>query len=234
MNIILTKSYDESSQKGAELLLQALNKKPDLLLGLATGDSPLGIYRRLISAYQAGEVDFSRTRTVNLDEYINCREEDSYRKFMFDNFFNHINLPRENITIADYSAGPEAEVSRLRGFFENNRVDLQLLGVGLDGHIAFNEAGDTLESLTHIAELSQSTINANARWFANGKVPSRAISMGMGDILRARSILLIVHGESKRGVLRSLLQSTAVTAQNPVTFLHLHPDATVIAEESLT
>jgi glucosamine-6-phosphate deaminase len=234
MKVILTQSHDESTQKGAEIILEALNRKPDILLGLATGETPLGVYRRLADACRDGKADFSRARTVNLDEYVGCREEDSYRKFMFDNLFSHINLPPQNITIADHQAEPEAEVKRLRGFFERNTVDLQLLGIGPNGHIGFNEPDETLEALVHITPLAQATIEANARWFADGAVPERAITMGMGDILRARSVLLIVKGESKREVLRGLLNSTAVTTRNPATLLHLHPDVTLIAERSLT
>jgi glucosamine-6-phosphate deaminase len=152
---------------------------------------------------------------------------------MFDYLFDHINLPRENITIADHTANPEAEVKRLRGFFEGNRIDLQLLGVGPNGHIGFVEPGEAFESRTHIAQLTPSTREANARWFADGVVPSQAITMGMGDILSARSILLMIKGESKRDVLRALLKGTAATMRNPASFLHLHPDVTLIAEESL-
>ena len=234
MKIILTQNYQESAHKGAEIILSALSKKPDLLLGLATGETPLGVYRLLIGAYRENRADFSRARTVNLDEYVGCREEDSYRKFMFDNLFSHINIPAENTAIADHGAGPDAEVCRLRGFFERNTVDLQLLGIGPNGHIGFNEPAETLAALVHVTPLAQATIDANARWFADGVVPTSAITMGMGDILRAKSILLIVKGDSKREVLRELLTGSAVTTKNPATFLHLHPDVTLIAEESLT
>jgi glucosamine-6-phosphate deaminase len=233
MKVILTGSYGESARKGAEIILSAVGAKPDLLLGLATGETPMGVYRHLIEACIGGTVDFSRVRTVNLDEYIGCSENDSYRKFMFDNLFSHINIPSANITIAGCSADPGAEVTRLRGFFEQNTVDLQLLGIGPNGHIGFNEPSESLESLVHVTPLADATIEANARWFAGGAVPKSAITMGMGDILRAKSILLIVKGESKREVLRGLLQNTAVSTQNPATFLHLHPDVTVIAEKSL-
>jgi glucosamine-6-phosphate deaminase len=185
MKIILTKSYQESAQKGAEIILSALKKKPDLLLGLATGDTPLGIYRLLIDAARDGQADFSRARTVNLDEYVGCNEKDSYQKYMFDNLFDHINIPKENITIADRGADPDAEVARLRGFFERNTVDLQLLGIGPNGHIGFNEPAGALESLVHVTPLARATIDANACWFADGIVPASAVTMGMGDILRA-------------------------------------------------
>ena len=233
MKVILTNSYEESAARGTDIILEALRQKPDLLLGLATGETPLGIYSRLAGAVREGRADFSRARTVNLDEYVACREEDSYRRFMFDNLFDHINLPRENITIADHTADPESEVARLRRFFEQNTVDLQLLGMGPNGHIGFNEPDGALEELVHVTPLTQATVDANARWFADGVVPQSAITMGMGDILRARSILIVVKGESKRDCLRQLLHSTAVTTQNPSTFLRLHSGVTVIAEKSL-
>jgi glucosamine-6-phosphate deaminase len=233
MNIILTKSYEESAQKGAEIILSALKEKPDMLLGLATGSSPVGIYKNIVAAAKAGQADFSRARTVNLDEYVGCRPENSYRQFMAENLFDHINLPPQNITIANHTAGPEAEVARLREYFEANFVDLQLLGIGPNGHIGFNEPAEELESRVHITPLAQATIDANAHWFADGAVPTNAVTMGMGDILKAKAILMIVTGESKRAVLRGLLESTAVTTNNPATFLHLHPNVTVIAEESL-
>ncbi len=234
MKVILTQSYEESAEKGAEVILSALSRKPDLLLGLATGDTPVGIYRRICEAHSAEKADFSRASSVNLDEYVGCREENSYRRFMDDNLFSKINIPRERITIADHTADPAAEVERLRGFFETHTVDLQLLGIGPNGHIGFNEPDDALEPLVHITPLAKSTMDANAHWFADGVVPERAITMGMGDILRARSILLVVKGESKRAVLRELLDGGKVTTRNPSTFLLLHPDVTLITEKSLT
>ncbi len=234
MNVFLTQNHEESSRLGADLILKALREKPDMLLGLATGETPLGIYANLAEAVRDGKADFSRARTVNLDEYVGCREEDSYRKFMFDNLFDHINLPRENVTIADHSADPGTETARLRGFFTQNTVDLQLLGMGPNGHIGFNEPDEALEELVHVTPLTQETIDANARWFADGVVPTKAITMGMGDILRARAILIVVKGESKREALSQLLNGTAITTKNPSTFLKLHGNVTVIAERSLT
>jgi len=233
MKVILTQSYEESTQIGAELILGALAKKPELLLGLATGATPLGIYQRMIDACREGVADFSRARTVNLDEYVGCLAENSYRKFMDDNLFDHINIPKENIAFADHTADPEQEILRLRKFFECNTVDLQLLGLGPNGHIGFNEPDEVLEAGCHVVTLAKATKEANACWFDDGVVPDQAITMGMGDILRAKSIVMVVKGESKREVLRGLLESDCITTRNPATFLHLHSDVTVIAEKSL-
>ncbi|MDR1692024.1 MAG: glucosamine-6-phosphate deaminase [Oscillospiraceae bacterium] len=234
MKVILTESYEESARKGAEIILDAVARDPGLLLGLATGETPVAIYRLLREACAAGTADFSKARTVNLDEYVGCREEDSYRRFMDENLFDGINLDKSKITIADHAADPAGEVVRLRAFFGANRVDLQLLGIGPNGHIGFNEPDSELEAGVHVTGLTESTKRANAHWFADGAVPDQAITMGMGDILKAKSILLVVKGESKREVLRGLLDGGKVTTRNPATFLLLHPDVTVVTERSLT
>ena len=232
MKMICTESYEESARIAAGIITGAVNAKPDLLLGLATGETAEGIYAEIVKTYEAGGVDFSRARSVNLDEYIGCDEPDSYRYFMGKHLFNHINIPPENITIADYTADPEKDVGRMSRFFEQNRVDLQLLGIGANGHIGFNEPAGALSVNTHIENLTESTIEANARLFANaGLVPRQAITMGMGDIMKARRILLAVKGESKRRVLGELLDGETVSPQNPASLLLLHPDVTVIFEK---
>ena len=232
MKVILTESYEESAKITADLIQAAVSEKPDLLLGLATGGTMEGVYANVVEMYKEGKIDFSNARTVNLDEYINCDDKDSYRRFMDDNLFDHINVPKENIVIANYEAEPNAEVARLRKFFSENRVDLQLLGIGANGHIGFNEPGESLNVMTYIEELTESTIEANARFFENAeKVPRSAITMGMGDIMNAHQILLVVHGESKRAVLAQLLDGSAVTPNNPASFLLLHPNVTLIAQK---
>lgn len=228
MNIIYTMSYEESSRIAADFILKAVETKPDLLLGLATGGTMEGVYSNIVKA----GADFSRVRTVNLDEYVGCAEKYSYRTFMNTRLFNHVNIPHENITIADYRGEPGGEVDRLREFFSQNRVDLQLLGLGPNGHIGFNEPGESLTALTHIEELSDATRKANARFFdAPGEVPHRAMTMGMGDILRARKILMVVEGESKRIPLRALQEGQTVTSWNPASFLLLHPNVTIVTQQ---
>lgn len=234
MKILYTESYEESARVAAEILAKAAAEQPEVLLGLATGGTMEGVYARLAEAYRNGKADFSRARSVNLDEYVGCAEKYSYRYFMDTHLFHHINLPKENVTIADYRAEPESEIVRLRAFFEKNRVDLQLLGLGPNGHIGFNEPGNELAALTHIEELTESTRSANARFFDTpGEVPYRAITMGMGDILKAKRILLVVQGDSKRAPLKALLEGLTVTSQNPASYLLLHPDVTIVTERRL-
>lgn len=231
MNIIHTQSGDQSARVTAGLLLDALKAKPDLLMGLATGGSAEGVYKEMVSAHRAGQADFSQARTVNLDEYIGCDDEHSYRRFMEDHLFSHVNLPKENITIADRTADPDAEAARLRAFFAENRVDIQLLGLGPNGHVGFNEPADALCPDVHAETLTEATIAANARYFASpDDVPRRAVTMGMGDILKARRIVLIVTGPAKRAALAQLLAGDTVTTQNPGTFLLLHPDVTLVTD----
>ena len=231
MKVIRTDAYEESARVAAGLLLEELAVKPDLLMGLATGSSAEGVYAEMVRAYRAGKADFSRARTVNLDEYAGCAEAHSYRKFMDDHLFSRVNLPAENITIAGHAADPGAEAARLRTFFAQNRVDVQLLGLGPNGHIGFNEPADMLCPHTHVETLTEATITANARFFDKAEdVPRKAITMGMGDILRARRIVLIVAGEGKRAALAQLLKGDTVTARNPGTFLLLHGDVTLVTD----
>ena len=234
MKIITTASYEETAREAAKVILDELAAKPDLLIGLATGETAVGLYQNMIAACNAGTADFSRARTVNLDEYIGCGVEDSYRYFMETQLFNHINIPKENITIADRTNDADAEVARMRAFFEKNRVDIQLLGMGPNGHIGFNEPDDTLQSLTHWQKLTEETIAANARFFKSpDDVPRKAITMGMGDIMKAKKILMVIKGESKRECLRQLLEGNTVDPQNPSTFILMHPDVTLVCEKSL-
>ena len=232
MKVIQTNSYEESARAAADILLAAVAETPGLLLGLATGGTVEGIYANIVADYKAGKVDFSQAHTVNLDEYVAGDEEHSYRKFMNDHLFDHVNVPQGAITIADRLADPDAEVVRLRRFFEENRVDIQLLGIGPNGHIGFNEPGAALAPHVHVETLTETTIAANARFFAKAEdVPRKAITMGMADIMNARRILLVAHGANKRDALKPLLDGSAVTPRNPASFLLLHPDVTVVWSE---
>lgn len=237
MQVIVTKSYDESCQVVAKMFCDLIRQKPDCKLGLATGGTPVPMYKKLIEANKAGEVDFSRVRTVNLDEYCGIPEDhpQSYRYFMNHNLFDHVNIDKANTYVAkgqgDAAANAAALEEKVR---EGGVADLQLLGIGNNGHIAFNEAGDVLTAEAHIEQLTESTINANARFFASREeVPTTAITMGMADILAAKKIVLMANGPAKADAIRGLIGDGRITTQNPSTLLKLHPDVVVVIEEEL-
>ena len=235
MKFITTKTYDQLSRQAANVISAQVIMKPDCVLGLATGSSPVGVYKQMIDWYNKGDVDFSQVTSVNLDEYVGLTGEhpQSYRYFMQDNFFDHINIKRENTyvpcgTAADLDAECteyDARIKRLGG------IDLQLLGIGVDGHIGFNEPDDHFVTATHVADLHESTIKANARFFeSENEVPRQAISMGMVSIMQARKILLIANGPAKKDVLLRAFEGP-ITPTLPASILQLHPDLTVIFSE---
>ena len=209
--------------------------KPNSVLGLATGSSPVGSYRQLIEWYNKGDVDFSETISINLDEYVGLSENDpqSYRYFMQENFFDHINIRRENTFVpngcapdlASECAEYDARIDRLGG------IDLQLLGIGLDGHIGFNEPSDVFVKNTHVVDLHESTIEANSRFFNSvDEVPKQAVTMGMVSILQAKKILLIANGKAKKEILEKAFFGP-ITPAIPASILQLHPDITVVYSE---
>ena len=211
MKVIVTNSYDESCKVVAEMIRDVVNQKPACKLGLATGGTPVPIYKKLIEMNKAGEVDFSQVHTVNLDEYcgIPGTHDQSYRYFMDTNLFNHINIDKANTYVAQGMGDFEANARELEAKVREGGVaDLQLLGIGNNGHIAFNEASDHLVAVAHIETLTESTITANARFFEKKEdVPTKAITMGMGDILAAKCVVLVAtglaasNGEARRLVL---------------------------------
>ncbi len=237
MKWIVTESYDESCKIVAEIIRDIVKEKPDAKLGLATGDTPVPIYRSLVEMNRAGQVDFSRVHTVNLDEYCGLPPEhpQSYRYFMDHHLFQHINIPQENTFVAAGCGNEERNAAELEEkVFAGGAPDLQLLGVGNNGHIAFNEAGDTATAASHVETLTQETIASNARFFDCAEdVPTRAITMGMGGILAAKRIVLVATGAAKREAIRGLYADDAITTHNPATFLKLHHDATVIIDREL-
>lgn len=236
MKLIETASYEKLSRSAANLISAQVILKPDSVLGLATGSSPLGTYRQLITWYEKGDVDFDRVISVNLDEYVGLSTKDaqSYRYFMNENFFNHINIRPENTFVPDGCAknldaackAYDAHIEAVGG------IDLQLLGIGLDGHIGFNEPDDVFVKNTHVVTLDPSTIRANARFFENeAQVPRRAITMGMVSIMQAKKIVLIANGAAKRDILEKAFFGP-ITPRIPASILQLHPDITVIYSEN--
>lgn len=235
MNLIVVDNYEELSKVAAEEFSKVIKEKPDAVLGLATGGSPVGMYKELIKMYENNELDFSKVTTVNLDEYIglNPEHEQSYRYFMNENLFNHINVNIEKTFVPNGLA--ENLESECKGYdkkiMELGGIDIQLLGVGNNGHIAFNEPDDELSSGTHVISLTENTIEANARFFDNiDDVPKKAITMGVGGIMKSKKIILIASGESKAEAIRGLF-SGKITTENPASMLQMHRDVTVIVDK---
>ena len=236
MNIIRAKDYDDMSRKAAAIIAAQVVSKPDSILGLATGSTPIGLYKDLIKWYEEGTLDFSRIRTWNLDEYqgIERTNDQSYYYFMHENLFDHVNLP-EGATHVLNGKNPDAE-AECRAYDEAIQeaggIDIQLLGLGHDGHIAFNEPQDDFPNGTHCVDLNPRTIEANARFFASAdEVPKKAYTMGIGSIMKARKILVVVSGKDKAETLNAVLNGP-VTPQCPGSILQFHPDVTVVADEA--
>lgn len=232
MKFITVDTYEKMSRQAANIISAQVIIKPDCVLGLATGSSPLGTYRQLIEWYNKGDIDFSAVTTVNLDEYVGLdgNNPQSYRYFMDHNLFAQINIDRANTFVpngcaADLAAEGQAYDARIEAL---GGIDLQLLGIGLDGHIGLNEPDRYFVKSTHVVELHESTIAANARFFAGeADVPRRAITMGMVSILQAKKILLIASGAGKRDILEKAFFGP-ITPEIPASILQLHPDITVI------
>ena len=235
MNKILCENYDEMSRIASDIVIKEIAKNPKCVLGLPTGSSPIGMYENLVRAHKKGLIDFSYVKTFNLDEYykIDKNNPNSYYHFMHEKLFNHINISPANINIPDGSTdNPEEECKMYdKKLFEAGGIDLQILGLGCNGHIGFNEPDSELNCYTHIAELSEKTIIANSRFFSStNDVPKYAITMGMGNILKARKILLLASGSDKAYVIKKLF-SGKISTIVPVTFLNLHRDVTVLIDQ---
>ena len=232
MNIIHVSSYEELSRKAADLIAAQILLKPDCVLGLATGSTPIGTYQNLVKKYEQGDLDFSKLTTFNLDEYLGLTGDhpQSYRYFMNDNLFNHVNVRPEYTHVPDgCSADPKAFGQAYdQAIADMGGIDLQLLGIGTNGHIAFNEPADIFVAETHTVTLKQSTIEANKRFFNSiDEVPTQAITMGMGSIMKAKKVLLIADGPAKKEAIEKSFYGP-ITPEVPASILQLHPDLTVI------
>ena len=235
MEFIKEKTYEQMSRKAANIISAQVIIKPDCILGLATGSTPIGTYNQLAEWYNKGDIDFSKVTSVNLDEYVGLSgsDEQSYRYFMNKNFFEKINISEENTFVPNGVAGDlEAECKSYDERIKNlGGIDLQLLGIGLDGHIGFNEPNDCFEKNTHVVTLHDSTIYANSRFFKSlDDVPKKAITMGMVSIMQAKKILLIANGKQKEDILNKALFGP-ITPQIPASILQLHPDITIVYSE---
>ncbi|MEF2967957.1 glucosamine-6-phosphate deaminase [Paenibacillus sp. M1] len=236
LNIIKVKGEQLFNETGAGIIASLLQSNPRAVLGLATGSTPVGVYQKLIELYREGVVSFKQASSYNLDEYIGLSADhpQSYRKFMNEKLFNHIDIPLENTHVpSGTTAVPEeaaAEYNRLLGAV--GQIDLQLLGLGHNGHIGFNEPGEELQGPTHIVELDERTRQANARFFRSiDEVPTHAITMGIGSILQAKQILLMAKGEDKAEIVARALKGP-ITTKCPASFLQTHPNVVVVLDQA--
>ena len=235
MMIIKADHYDQMSRIAAKHIASHIILKPDSVLGLATGSSPIGAYQHLISMYQAGDLDFSNVTSINLDEYkgLSPKDDQSYRYFMNTHLFDHININKAKTYVPDgLEADPQKACKDYDKIIENcGGIDLQLLGLGNNGHIGFNEPADAYAKGVHCVDLTQSTIEANSRFFDSfDKVPKQAYTMGIGSIMQAKKILVIVSGGAKAGILKEAFFGP-ITPKVPASVLQLHNDVTVIADQ---
>ncbi len=235
MKLIVCKDYSEMSEKAAEIVAAQLTLRSDSVLGLATGSTPEGMYACLVNMYREGRLDFSAVRSVNLDEYypISPSNGQSYRYFMNNNLFDKVNIDKKNTYVPDGTAkDPEkfcCEYEKL--IADLGGIDLQILGIGRNAHIGFNEPGDVLYPYTHLTDLTPSTVQANSRFFASvDDVPKQALTMGIASILKAKKIVVLASGSEKHDAVMKLLGDTLET-KYPATMLNLHDDVTLVCDE---
>ncbi|MGX8698721.1 MAG: glucosamine-6-phosphate deaminase [bacterium] len=236
MKIIACKDYEAMSRAAADIIAAQVILKPNCVLGLATGGSPVGTYQELVRRYEAGELDFSQVKSVNLDEYVGLGYENdqSYIYFMRSNLFDHVNIDLNNTNVPNgHNADAEAECARYDALIASyGGIDLQLLGLGPNGHIGFNEPDDHFSTGTHKVTLTQSTIEANKRFFASiDDVPRYAYTMGCREIMQAKRVLMVVSGEGKAETVKKAFFGP-VTPLVPASLLQLHKNFTLVADEA--
>lgn len=236
MRIYETENYDAMSLRAARIIAAHVLRNPHCVLGLATGSSPVGLYKCLVERYNDGILDFSQVRSVNLDEYVGLdgTHDQSYRYFMQQNLFNHVNIKAENTNVPNGKAvDPSAEGKRYDELMRSlGGVDVQLLGMGRNGHIGFNEPCDRFIPGTHEVELTQNTIDANARFFETiDLVPRKAITMGIANIMQARQVLVVVSGADKADAVKAAFEGP-VTPECPASILQLHPDVILVGDKA--
>lgn len=236
MRIYAVEDYQAMSRQAANIISAQVILKPDCVLGLATGSTPVGAYQQLVEWHKRGDLSFREVTTVNLDEYkgLSGDHDQSYRYFMNHNLFDHVDVRKEATHVPDgLAADPDAECVRYDELVKRlGYADLQLLGLGRNGHIGFNEPGEQFVAPTHVVDLTQSTIDANARFFASaGEVPRQALTMGIGVIMAARKILVVASGEDKAEAVYQMVKG-AVTPAVPASILQLHTDVTLVADKA--
>ena len=235
MKIIVTKDYESMSEEAFKVMAAVVKSNPAAVLGLATGTTPLGLYARMAKDHRENGTSYRQIRTVNLDEYVGLgiESDQSYVYFMRKNLFELLDIPLENTNLANGKAqNAQAECERYNALLDTMQQDIQLLGIGSNGHIAFNEPGTPFGSLTHVVELAESTIRDNARLFAREEdVPRSALTMGLKNIMHAKKVLILANGANKAKAVYGLVHSP-VTEELPASVLQLHPDCTLICDEA--
>ena len=236
MRIYIGKDYEEMSRIAANVLSAQFTMKPDCVLGLATGSTPIGTYKVLIDRCAKGDLDFSQVKSINLDEYVGLSGEhdQSYRYFMNHNLFDHINIDKANTNVPNGLAEDlDAECERYNGIINTlGPIDVQVLGMGHNGHIGFNEPDDHFPLETHKVDLAQSTIDANARFFASAdEVPRQALTMGIKTIMQAKKVLVVVSGKDKAEIVKKAFTGP-VTPEVPASILQMHSDVILVADEA--
>lgn len=236
MRIIVCKNYEEMSKKAAQMILSQITLKPNSVLGLATGSTPIGMYENLVDMYKHGVADFSEVTTFNLDEYYQLprTNDQSYHYFMHDNLFNHINVKPQNVNIPNGMTNDvEGECTKYDADIKaSGGIDIQVLGIGHNAHIGFNEPTISFEKGTHLVDLKESTIEANARFFDSiVDVPKKAVTMGTGSIFKAKKIMLLASGEGKAEAIYNTVYGK-VTPEVPSSILQFHNDIVLIVDEA--
>ena len=235
MRVIQKNNYEAISKLAAEIVARKIGKKSNLVLGLATGSTPLGLYKELINMHKNEGLDFSKVTTFNLDEYIGLPQNhhQSYHYFMYENFFKHININPKSINIPDgMSDKNEIACNQYEDKIRHaGGIDFQILGIGSNGHIAFNEPGSSLSSRTRVKALSKKTIKDNSRFFKSiDEVPTKAITMGIGTIMSSREILLIANGQNKSEIIKNCIEGP-ISAICPASILQMHRKVTVLLDK---
>ena len=236
MKVIVVKDYTEMCKRASRIFAAQVTLKPDSVLGLATGSTPVGMYKELVQMFDEGRIDFSQVKTVNLDEYAGLpgNNDQSYRYFMNQNLFDHINIDKANTNVPDGTAADlHAECERYEQVVASmGGVDIQLLGLGHDGHIGFNEPCDHFPVITHEVQLTEMTREANKRFFSSiDEVPTAAVTMGVGTVMAARKIVMVITGADKADILYKVFFGP-VTPEVPGSILQFHHDVTLICDEA--
>ncbi len=234
MKVIITENYEEMSRVAADILIGIVKNNPKAVLGLATGSSPIGTYENLAKDYRENGTSYKQVSSVNLDEYVGLTadHDQSYAYFMRTNLFDHIDIDLGNTNLPSGSAKDlQAECDRYNALLENYKQDVQVLGLGSNGHIGFNEPGTPFDSVTHLVDLTENTIKDNSRLFASiDEVPRRALSMGIKNIMNAKSILVVVSGKNKAAAVKGMVKGE-ITPDLPASVLQLHPFVTVVCDK---